>query len=438
MVKKKATEDFEGGIDSLFSMVQSIDDSAEIISESSYSNIEEWIPTGNYVLNACMSGDLFKAVPTGRIVCFAGSSGVGKSFLACSICREAQKMGYIPVYLDSEGAIDATFVKRLGVDPTKLIIKKVNTIFETTQFIIKLCEQLQSQQDKYGKHDKIIIVLDSLGNLTSEKERDDTLTGNQKADFTKAKDTKAMFRVCATPIAKLQVPYIVVNHTYSSMSFIPTTVLSNGSGITYNASVTIELTAAKLDDKANEDAAKKKIGSEAGTKNGVLVTAKPMKSRFCRPMKVKFQIPYYKKPNPYVGLEQFMTWDNSGVVRGSLLTEKDYNKLSDTEKKKIYIFDHNGETMYCQPKDTARGIVVKHLGEQVSLIDFYSDRVFTPEFLKELNDNVIKPMFALPDQSAFDDVKDIEDAIGLSSDEENDDMLNQDSSSVLGDPVTTV
>ena len=47
-------------------------------------------------------------------------------------------------------------------------------------------------------------------------------------------------------------------------------------------------------------------------------------------------------------------------------------------------------------------------------------------------------MFALPDQSAFDDVKDIEDAIGLPNDEENDDMLNQDSSSVLGDPVTTV
>lgn len=215
MVKKKVTEDFEGGIDSLFSMVQAIDDSAEIIADSTLSNIKEWIPTGNYVLNACMSGDLFKAVPTGRIVSLCGSSGTGKSFLACSICREAQKMGYIPVYLDSEGAIDSDFVRRLGVDPTKLIIKKVNTIFETSQFIIKLCEQLQKQEEKHGAHDKIIIVLDSVGNLTSEKERDDTLTGNQKADFTKAKDLKALFRVCATPLAKLQCSLICVNHIYS-------------------------------------------------------------------------------------------------------------------------------------------------------------------------------------------------------------------------------
>ena len=61
-----------------------------------------------------------------------------------------------------------------------------------------------------------------------------------------------------------------------------------GSGIVYNASITIELSAAKLEDKANDAAAKARAGSDAGTKNGVLVTAKPVKSRFCRPMKVKF------------------------------------------------------------------------------------------------------------------------------------------------------
>ena len=125
-----------------------------------------------------MSGDLFKAVPSGRIVTLCGPSGCGKSFLACSMCREAQKMGYTPIYMDSEGAIDSTFVKRLGVDPSKLIIKQVQTIFETSQFIANICKQLQAQQDKTGRHDKVMFVLDSLGNLTSEKERDDTMTGN--------------------------------------------------------------------------------------------------------------------------------------------------------------------------------------------------------------------------------------------------------------------
>ena len=414
--KTKSTEDFEGGIGSLMSLVSSVDDSAEIIADSAYSNIQEWISTGNYILNACMSGDIYKAVPTGRIVTFSGTSGAGKSFLACSCCREAQKLGYIPIYLDSEGAIDSDF-GRLGVDPSKLIIKKVNTIMETSQFIANLCNKLQEQQDKYGQHDKVIIVLDSLGNLTSEKEREDTLSGSQKADFKKAKDTKAMFRVCATPIAKLQIPWIVVNHVYQSMSFIPQNIQAMGSGIVYNASITIELSAAKLEDKENDSAAKSKAGSDAGTKNGVLVTAKPVKSRFCRPMKVKFQIPYYKKPNPYVGLEQFMTWENSGVCRGNILVQKEYDKLSDAEKKKVYEFQTpTGETVWCQPKDTARGIVVKHLGRQVPFTEFWSDTVFTPEYLDYINENVIHPMFELPDQSAFDDVKDIEETLGITDD----------------------
>ena len=225
---KKAKEEFTGGIGSLMSLVNSFDKSSEIIADSSYSNIEDWISTGNYILNACMSGDIYKAVPTGRVVTFAGTSGAGKSFLACSVCREAQKKGYIPVYLDSEGAIDSEFVRRLGVDPANMIIRKVNTILETSQFIAGLCEKLQEQQDKTGQHDKVIIVLDSLGNLTSDKEREDTLSGAVKADFTKAKDTKAMFRVCATPIAKLQIPWIVVNHVYQSMSFIPQNIQAMG------------------------------------------------------------------------------------------------------------------------------------------------------------------------------------------------------------------
>jgi hypothetical protein len=148
------------------------------------------------------------------------------------------------------------------------------------------------------------------------------------------------------------------------------------------------------------------------------VTARPKKSRFTISRKVRFQIPYFKRPNPYVGLESYLNWENGGVCRGSFITEKEYNKLSDADKKKIHIFDFNGETKYVQEKDTARGIVVKHLGEAVSVTDFFSDKVFTEEYLKEIDEKVIKPAFELPNQSAFDDIKEIEDMIEIGGDEE--------------------
>ena len=414
MAKKKELLSDGTSLPSVFDLVKKIDDSVEIIAESAYSNIRSWIPTGNYILNACMSGDLFKGIPTGRITTFEGDSGVGKSFLACSVCREAQKMGYTPIYMDSEGAIDSNFVSRLGVDPTNLIIKQVSTIAETSQFIANLCAQLQEQEDKYGEHQKVIMVLDSLGNLTSDKERDDIMAGNNKRDMTKAQEIKALFRVNATPLARLQIPMIVNNHVYAAVgAYVPTSIGAGGSGIKYNSSLTIQLSAAKLDDKDNDAAAAKKQGADTATKNGVLVTAKPVKSRFCRPYKVKFQIPYFKKPNPWIGLEAFMNWENAGIVRGNLLTEKEFNKLTPAEQEKLasYAFEYNGEKLWASPRDTARGIIVKHLGCSVPIAEFFTEKVFTPEYLEYLNENVIKPAFALPDQSSFDDIKEIEDLI---------------------------
>lgn len=413
MAKKKEISD-TSELQSVFDLVKSVDKTAEIIAESATSNIKEWIPTGSYVLNACMSGDLFKAIPTGRVVTFAGTSGAGKSYLACSCCREAQKMGYTPIYIDSESAIDSNFVSRLGVDPNKLIVKQVSTIAETSQFLANTLDALAKQEEQYGTHQKVMFVLDSLGNLTSDKEMQDTKDGNNKRDMTKAQEIKALFRVNATALGKMQCPLIVVNHVYAAVgAYVPTNVHAGGSGIAYNASLTIELSAAKLDDKNNDAEAAKKQGADTMTKNGVLVTAKATKSRFCRPYKVKFQIPFFAKPNPYVGLEAFMNWENSGVVRGNVIGEKEYNKLSSSEQEKLapYAFKYNGEKMWAMPKETARGIVVKHLGCAVPLTEFFTDKVFTQEFLEYLNINVIHPMFDLPSQDSFEDIKEIEDLI---------------------------
>lgn len=422
MAKKK--EIFSGELPSVFDLIKSVDKTAEIIAESATSNIKEWIPTGSYVLNAAMSGDLFKAIPTGRVITFAGTSGAGKSYLACSCCREAQKMGYTPIYMDSESAIDANFVSRLGVDPNNLIIKQVSTIAETSQFLANTLDALAKQEEEYGTHQKVIFVLDSLGNLTSDKERDDIMAGNNKRDMTKAQEIKALFRVNATALGKMQCPLIVVNHVYSAVgAYVPTNVQAGGSGIQYNASLTIELSAAKLDDKDNEKAAAQRQGADTTTKNGVLVTAKSVKSRFCRPYKVKFQIPYFKKPNAFCGLEAFMNWENSGVVRGNLLTEKEFNKLSAAEQTKLapYAFEFNGEKLWASPKETARSIVCKHLGEAVPITEFFSERVFTQEFLEYLNINVIHPMFDLPNQNSFDDIKEIEDMIEVGSEHNTED-----------------
>ena len=99
-------------------------------------------------------------------------------------------------------------------------------------------------------------------------------------------------------------------------------------------------------------------------------------------------------------------------MRGTMLTKSEFEK-SGGESDKVHSWELNGETYYCLEKDTARGIVVKHLGKQVSFQEFFTKEVFTDEFLEALDENVIRPEFELPNQSSDEDIQDIESTIDV-------------------------
>lgn len=408
MAKKSSTEKtFDGSKKSAFELLKSFGSSVEILTESDVAEIKEYIDTGNYMLNACMTGSLFKGVPSGRMTMLSGESGTGKSYLAVSICRNAQKMGYYPIYFDSESSIDTQFVERLGCDGGSFGIKSVNTISQVSTEISRICAGLEKMPAE--DRPKYIIVIDSIGNLTSDKEQNDILEGNQKVDFTKQKELKALFRTCTSKLGMLNIPLICTSHVYQSMDLFSTKKIGGGSGAIYNASITLMLSTAKLDDKASEKAASEKVGDF--TKTGVIVTATPQKSRFTIPQKVQFQIPFFKAPNPYVGLEKYLTWENSGIVRGDIISQKEYDKLSETDKAKCYeMADENGVLCYARPKDTSRKIVVSHLHKEVPVTELFTPTVLTDNLLHKLDDDVIRPNFELPSSDTMADIEELVDA----------------------------
>lgn len=227
---------------SVFDLIKKFDDSAEVLSDSKIATIKEYISTGNYMLNACISGSIFKGVCSGRVLCLSGDPQTGKSYLAVSICREAQKMGYTPIYMDSEGAIDTDFVLRLGCKCDKnkkdFIIKPVTTVSEVSTFMTNTLKSLMETPE--DKRPKIIFVLDSLGNLTSNKELNDILEATGKKDMQRAQDIKALFRTVATSLAKTQTPMIVCTHTYSTQDLYAKKIVTGGCLVEGEEIVTID------------------------------------------------------------------------------------------------------------------------------------------------------------------------------------------------------
>jgi RecA/RadA recombinase len=425
MAKRASNEKPANGKKSSFSelndMLSKFSPDGAIIDDSLYAKIDEWIPTGYYILNAALSGSLFGGLPNRRSLMFAGAEGTGKTFIACSIVRNAQMMDYFPIYFDSEGSIDVDFVKRLGIDTSKFRIENIGTVEEFTNLAANIIETLKKLKDDGKTPPKIMIVLDSLGSLSSTKEKNDAVSGSDKRDMTKQQAIRKTFRVLGNDFAKYGIPFIVNNHVYAAIgSFVGGDVISGGGGGKYSPSIIFTLTKSQYGDTTDKvsEGQVKKLGLEKA-KVGITITLWPYKQRFARPIPVKIYIPFYKKPNPFVGLERFVSWENCGIVRGNMLTEKEFHKLPVIEQKKCFDFlipieglkPGDDGTRYAQPKDTARNLVCEHLGGEVPLAELYTDKVFTEEVLRKLDDNVIKKTFMLPSIESLEDLAEVTDLI---------------------------
>jgi RecA/RadA recombinase len=377
-----------------------------IITKNAFSKIDEWIPTGNYMLNAQISGSIFGGIPNCRSICLAGDSGTGKTFLTLNICREAQEMGYNIIYCDSEAAVDQEVMEKFGIDPKKVRYQPVSTIQEFTILINNLLKMLDDAKKAKQKTPKLFLILDSLGNLASLKEKTDAQTGNTVRDMTKQQVIRTLFRTATIDLAANKIPFVITNHTYQGIGMFAKKEISGGGGIAFNPSIVLMLGKAKLKE-TNDESKKAEMNS-----TGIIVTSRPRKNRFAKPIPIKFHISFFKGMNKYTGLEKYITWDSAGIAKGDLITQAQYDKWG-KEKKAEYDYDrysweHNGKRLFFIPRDSVRSIVVKHLGKRLPKGQLFTPEVLTDELLRKIDDEQIKPLFMLPDINSLDDLEELE------------------------------
>lgn len=343
--------------------------------ENDFLKIDDWISTGNHILNLAISGDIFKGIPCNRITALSGESGVGKTFILLNIYKNAQKLGYTIYHFDTEGALSDDLIEGFELDTERLIVIPVSTLDPTeldpglkTQ-LLNMLKDLQIEKRKSGENLKVMIGLDSLGNLASAKEVNDTMAGESKVDMTRAKQIRSLFRMITIPLAELKIPFLVTNHTYSTTDMYAQSKMGGGEGLVYGATNIIEFS--KAQDK--NEKTKEKVG--------IIVTAKIKKNRFAVPKDVKFKINFKKGMNPYIGLQDYCKWDICGIERGKLEEEIIETTNENGKKKK----EKTGNLIFI-PSATARGIVVKHLNKSVELNGLYNDEVFSKEVLEQINE----------------------------------------------------
>ena len=146
--KKTPTDGIAQPFDAINDLLGGLNPNGAMMDVNPIAKIDEWISTGSYILNAVLSGSLFGGLPNRRSLVLAGEEGTAKTFIAMSVVRNALKMGYHPIYFDSEGAIDVEFTRRLGVDPAKVLLDVINTIEDFSHMAAKIVEQMDEMKKK--------------------------------------------------------------------------------------------------------------------------------------------------------------------------------------------------------------------------------------------------------------------------------------------------
>lgn len=320
--------------------------------------VKTWLDTGVYSLNYSCSKNLFGGIPVGRVTAIDGLGATGKSLIAASTMKDPQVDKVL--LLESEGGGSSEeLLQFAGVDLSKVRIKKFKTFgnYKINKGNSKI-EELSDDKFPQKKEDenwvyvegltrflkrfinaiilrgikqRILIVLDSLGNMMSVRE-----LGGTSDMGARNKDINVFFRNFDVDFEKTNIAFIFCNKLYTNIGnqYDPWKA-SGGTPVEYNPSLSIRLsTSSETDDVSDSEMKEEKVRRASALGSSLkTVRAKITKSRFGTEFRsIPFLIDFSVGPARYSGLFTLL-WDfgllkkeGNRYIADGILEEKFYKK----------------------------------------------------------------------------------------------------------------
>jgi RecA/RadA recombinase len=202
---------------------------AEILSESSFFNVKDCISTELPILNIAFSGEVNGGLVPGLTV-IAGQSKSYKTLLSL-YCMKAYFNKYpdsVALLYDSEFGITPEYLEMYGIDASRIIHIPIEHIEQLKFDIVKRLTEIV-------RGDKVFIMIDSIGSLSSKKEVDDAVDEKSVADMTRAKSIRSLLRIITPHLTMKDIPCLAINHVYNTMEMYSKAVVGGGTSVTYSA-----------------------------------------------------------------------------------------------------------------------------------------------------------------------------------------------------------
>ena len=201
----------------------------EVLSDSKFFNEKDMVKTFVPMMNVALSGDLDGGLSPGLTVLAGPSKHFKTSFALIMAAAYLEKYDdAVLLFYDSEFGSPQAYFEQYNIDTSRVLHTPITNVEELKFDLINQLEALD-------RGDKVIVVIDSVGNLASKKELDDAINEKSVADMSRAKALKGLFRMTTPYLNMKDIPMIAVNHTYMEIGMFPKAVVSGGTGIYYSA-----------------------------------------------------------------------------------------------------------------------------------------------------------------------------------------------------------
>ena len=203
--------------------------STDVLADSMLFKDKDVISTNVPMVNVALSGDMDGGMVSGLTVLAGPSKHFKTSFALLMGAAYLNKYeDAVMLFYDSEFGSPQNYFESFGIDTNRVLH---TPIVDVEQLKFDLVNQLEA----IDRDDKVIIVIDSIGNLASKKELEDALNEKSVADMSRAKALKGLFRMVTPYLTMKNVPLLAVNHTYKEIGLFPKNIVGGGTGIYYSA-----------------------------------------------------------------------------------------------------------------------------------------------------------------------------------------------------------
>lgn len=200
-----------------------------VLSESTLFSEKDMISTPVPMINAALSGSIKGGLSSGLTVLAGPSKHFKTSFALLMASAYLKKYkDAVLLFYDSEFGSPQSYFESFGIDTSRVLHTPVTDVEELKFDLVHQLKEIERKE-------KVIIVIDSVGNIASKKELEDAENQKSVADMSRAKALKGLFRMVTPFLTIKDIPLLAVNHTYQEMGLFPKAVVSGGTGIYYSA-----------------------------------------------------------------------------------------------------------------------------------------------------------------------------------------------------------